>query len=492
MMRRSIALALLLAFGAVTPGFAAPADSKVGDTRLTFSKKGTVLRTAAAKTADAVASLPANTRVLVDEVALPWLRVHTTGQPPQSGWLQAWETVEPDALGANAQPAHVTSSGGTGTSARDVATVGRQLDAATERGFRANRRELEAAYVHVDAMENATAALDPAEVIEFIADAGLGRRGRDYARPPFLPHVHQPEPSGSGAADAVEKGADILERFGKIKVPSAAKKLGKVAAKLKDRADQLNRKFTPENEYYLGRAVAANAIAKFGLDPDPVRRRYVRLVGDAVVRLSSMLPSTWGGYHFEVLNTDEVNAISGPGGFVLVTRGAVKACRNESELAGILAHELAHIRAGHGEALLRSSKRFSGMMGALTAGLVGALTDIDDNEVGRRLVDFMSGAVDEMTSTSIGHGYGRNFEFAADSDGTIQLWDVYYDHGALRDYLLRLATTPGHDGGATHAPPDVRANALAGVIAKYGAVEIHPGLVKIRQERFEQFALQAR
>ena len=117
---------------------------------------------------------------------------------------------------------------------------------------------------------------------------------------------------------------------------------------------QMNVKFSPEQEYYLGRAVAANAIAP--LRPRPrtsASRRTCARSAPRSSRSATRVPATYGGWHFAVLDTDLANGISGPGGFVLVTRGAVERCRDEEELAGILAHEIAHVSLRHGEAILR-------------------------------------------------------------------------------------------------------------------------------------------
>ncbi len=99
----------------------------------------------------------------------------------------------------------------------------------------------------------------------------------------------------------------------------------------------------------------------YGLDPDEGMQQYVRAVGAALVELSDRVPATYGGWHFAVLDTDIANGICGPGGFVLVTRGAVKRCRDEEELAGILAHEIAHVSLRHGEAILRSGPGLAGV-----------------------------------------------------------------------------------------------------------------------------------
>ena len=447
----------------VTPALGAPRDAKVGDIRAVFARQGTPLRASPSALGAAQAMLPYGTQVRILEIQLPWMRVDAAGK---TGWVKTWETVVPTALGQNPSPAHVTYAGQERVSAKDVGAAGRQLDAATERGYRTSRADLAAAYREVDAMEAATQALDPAEAVTFIVDGDLGRVGRDYARPGRVPA----EPLSSSRRGPKNPGG-LLGKLGGEVARRAG--LGDTEARIAeslinsttDYADQVAKKFTPQQEYFLGRAVAAQAIARHGIDKDVGRRRYVRLVGEALVRLSSRLPANFGGYHFDVLNTDDVNAVSGPGGFVLVTRGAVLACRTEAELAGVLAHELAHIRNGDGERLLRQSGKFPSMMKGLV-NVAGAAAGAGGDAFAQGLVRFFSQAVDQVASTSIDHRYGKALESQADVEGTNILFDVFYDHDGLRSFLAHHAESR-HGDTATHADPAERAAALAPFVASF-------------------------
>ncbi|MHC5009809.1 MAG: M48 family metalloprotease [Planctomycetota bacterium] len=462
------ALTLCVLFAGLGPAAASPRDAKPGDIRVVYGRQGTPLRGEADALAAPVATLPYGTKVRVQEVQLPWLRVGTIaaqGRPSVTGWLKAPETVEPEALAVN--PAPATIPGGTGgVTARDISAAGRQLDAATERGYRQGRPNLARAYPLVDRIEAASRSMDPGASVAFIMEGRLGRRGADYARPPLLPP--SPAPSRRGGADAGDVigriGGGLVERLG------GGSRGGDIARSalegLSGYVQQLNEKFTPEQEYYLGRAVAANAIAKYGLDPDEGRRTYVRLVGDAVVRLSTRIPSTFGGYHFDVLNTDEVNGISGPGGFVLLTRGAVEACATEDQLAAMISHELAHVSQKHGEKTLRQGRQFKSFISGLTQ-TGAAAAGANDSRLAAGLVKFFGEVVGEMSRTAMEHGYGRDAEFAADLEGTYLLVDVYYDPVALRDVLTALGTRPGAHGGATHASPAARAQALGPALGRY-------------------------
>jgi Zn-dependent protease with chaperone function len=490
-----LAVALALAAGGLSAprlAGASPMDSKVGDVRVAYAKKGTTLRGDAAITAAAVASLPSGTRVSVVEVKLPWIRVQKEGGA-EAGWVKAYETVEPEVLAAEPPPPHVTADAGS-ASARDVTAAGRQLDAATERGFRASRADLAAGYAAVDRLEATTVAMDPAETIEFIMEGDLGRRGRNYLRPPRLPleaYVPGDDEGGGGGPSIPDVGSvpGLGGLLGKVG-GKHAKELGtalKVAAGLGKMVSKMQKEFTPTQEYYLGRAVAANAIAKYGVSKDEALRKYVRLVGDAVIRVADprYVVPTVCGYHFEVLDTDEVNGVSGPGGFVLVTRGAVMACQDEEELAGILLHEVAHSARKHAEQVLRRGKNFGNMIGGLVS-IAGTVSGVDDSRWGAGLVDFFSKASSEMARTSQEHAYGPQFEYDADQFSTGLLYDTLYDHVGLRDWLRRRGTDPNAHGDANHAPPEQRAQYLDGIVAQWGASLPKPAVKVERANRFRR------
>ena len=357
----SLAAVLLLVVGAE----AAPADAKVGDIRAVFGKDGTVIRETASTLGKPVATLPYGTKVKVLEKKKPWLRVQVQGGKRAVGWLRSWRTVEASALAANPKPPHLRVTSGRTANSREVSAAGRQLDADVEKRYRAKRTDLESAYRAVDALEATTAAMHPGDALAFIDEGNLGRRGRDYARPGRIKPSQRRANQSSSRSSGRSRGAGGL--LGRL-AGEGARRLGanstvsrvaeSVAGSFGEFVTQVKTAFTPEQEYFLGRAVAAQAIARYGVDKDPKRREYVRLVGEALVRLSSRLGANVGGYHFEVLDSDEINGVSGPGGFVFITRGAVEATKSEAELAGILAHELAHVRLKHGELVLRKGKQF--------------------------------------------------------------------------------------------------------------------------------------
>ncbi len=102
--------------------------------------------------------------------------------------------------------------------------------------------------------------------------------------------------------------------------------------------------YSIEKEIRLGQQLAAEVERNAKIIDDPVISEYVNRVGQNLVRNSdAQVPFT-----IKVLDDDEVNAFALPGGFFFVNSGLIKLAETESELAGVMAHEIAHVTARHG------------------------------------------------------------------------------------------------------------------------------------------------
>lgn len=99
-----------------------------------------------------------------------------------------------------------------------------------------------------------------------------------------------------------------------------------------------------DREIALGRELARQVEQESRLVGDPVINDYVNRVGQNIVRNSdAKLPFT-----IKVIDSDEINAFALPGGFFYVNTGLILAADDEAELAGVMAHEIAHVAARHG------------------------------------------------------------------------------------------------------------------------------------------------
>ena len=122
---------------------------------------------------------------------------------------------------------------------------------------------------------------------------------------------------------------------------------------------------TLEKEIELGRQVAMEFEQTAYLLDDPKINEYVDRITQNIVRHSdAKVP-----FHVKVVDTDEVNAFAFPGGFFYVNKGLILEAENESELAGVIAHEISHIIARH--ATTRMSKSEYLQIAAIPAMIFG-------------------------------------------------------------------------------------------------------------------------
>ena len=200
-----------------------------------------------------------------------------------------------------------------------------------------------------------------------------------------------------------------------------------------------------EEECEIGRSMAANVAGKYGIVRDEQLTRYVSLVGEAIAAKSDRpdLP-----YHFAVLDTDIINAFSCPGGYVFVTRGALKAAGSEAELAGVLAHEISHVANRDIIKEIEKQKFFQA-----------------PNEVAGTLLHTDPAVLKAVTSFGTGllfKGLSRSDEYAADRLSLAYTSRAGYSPAAYLVFLEKLKNESGApDAGvnllfATHPQIDDR------------------------------------
>ncbi len=197
------------------------------------------------------------------------------------------------------------------------------------------------------------------------------------------------------------------------------------------RMQQATRSVSPSEEYRLGRAVAARVLAAYPLVRDPQLQLYVNEVGQAVARKSSR-PRTFRGYHFAVLESAEPNAFAAPGGTILITRGLLKLCATEDELAAALAHEAAHVAHRDGINTIAKSRWAEVRAERRVAAA---------KERGGRaaaMASLFEGSINDVFKTMAANGYGRTAEWAADQEALRTLHRAGYNPGALATLLAKM------------------------------------------------------
>jgi hypothetical protein len=129
------------------------------------------------------------------------------------------------------------------------------------------------------------------------------------------------------------------------------------------------------------------------------------------------------GYHVGIVENDDIGAVSAPGGYILLTTGLLKSCRCEAELAGVLAHEMAHISRNHGLYIMRKQMKKRMPIAFLSAGADG---------------NMLSAAVGALDSYVQGFAYGRNEEFEADRYGAQIMYRTGYNPYAFTEFVASL------------------------------------------------------
>ncbi len=194
---------------------------------------------------------------------------------------------------------------------------------------------------------------------------------------------------------------------------------------------------TPETEAKLGEGVALQAFAQIGQrHQNEQLQRYVNLVGRSLVRQS---PRPDLLYSFAVIDSDAPNAFAGPGGYIFVTTGALKLMENESELAGVLAHEIAHVSEKH---MLKTYKQGQWI------NFGKAVAEAKDEEK-TKYFDM----VDQATDTLFDRGLDQRFEYEADSVGMEIAALTGYDPRGIITFLQKLQYVTGETGGWLRTHP---------------------------------------
>jgi beta-barrel assembly-enhancing protease len=178
-----------------------------------------------------------------------------------------------------------------------------------------------------------------------------------------------------------------------------------------------------EKEIMIGRQLAAEIEQQAKMVDDPIVTEYVNRVGQNVVLHSdAKVPFT-----IKVIDSDEVNAFALPGGFFFVNKGLILAADNEAELAGVMAHEIAHVAARH--AMENQGKGTLINYGAL-AGII----------FGGPIVSTVLQNGGGILAGLAGLKFTRGAETEADTLGVQYLYAAGYDPLAMATMFEKLAS----------------------------------------------------
>lgn len=216
-------------------------------------------------------------------------------------------------------------------------------------------------------------------------------------------------------------------------------------------AAQALQPISDEQEVAIGNAAVQKLLSdpRFRLYEGEALNRYVAGIGTALAQDTSRANLPW---RFGIVDSPDLNAFALPGGVVMVTTGALKAMKNEAELAAVLAHEIGHVVERHG---IEQLKRAMVAQGLAIAAL-GSSPQIAQ-------------AAGSIALQIVLNGYGRDAEFEADRLGTTLAAKLGYDPRALSGFLQTIAAHGGETPGwlvplSTHPTVQQRIQRIDAVI----------------------------
>lgn len=211
---------------------------------------------------------------------------------------------------------------------------------------------------------------------------------------------------------------------------------------------------------------AADKTTKFVTDPASVAR--VEAIGQAIADVANekVIPAKYGKseiykfkYAFKIVDDKDINAFSLPGGFVYVNKALLDYTQSDDELAGVIAHEIAHIAHHHITALMaEENKQMAGMAAVLVAGAIGGVK-------GDNLFKLLQ--VGGLISVAKSSAYGQKAELDADRAAVTLLAETKkYNPVGILTFMERMARDevrkPGINYGIyqNHPPSQLRAHEI--------------------------------
>ena len=238
-----------------------------------------------------------------------------------------------------------------------------------------------------------------------------------------------------------------------------------------------------EEEVQMGKTSAAEIAKESKFIEDPAVVKRVATIGNAIaaVAIAKEVPATYGksnvakfDYSFKIIDDKEINAFALPGGFLYLNKGLLDYVHSDDELAGVIAHEVAHASHHHIMALLRAQHKENTAMAlaVLLGWAIGAKTEtIGDLAYALTLI-----RIAKMSS------YGQDAEYDADRTAVAYLAETKYNPVGMLTFMERMASDdirkPSLELGlfATHPQSNKRAQVIIGEIEKRG-IKINRRLV---------------
>ena len=273
------------------------------------------------------------------------------------------------------------------------------------------------------------------------------KNGNDVETAPAAPVAVEEtaKPAATNAAAPVTPPATTTEQAKPVEPVKASEPVKTEAAKTEINWKNPSR----EEEIALGREITGSILGAAALVKDEALQKYVNQVGRWVASQSERADLPW---KFGVIDSADLNAFAAPGGYVLITKGLYLSMSNESQLAGVLGHEIAHVVKKHQLKVLQKQQ------------LVSVGSEWLKKQFGKKnkISDKLIGNGAEISSRSL----DKDAEFEADRMGIVLATRAGYDTYGLPDVLQTIGQTNKTDSSVallykTHPSPDERLAKLA-------------------------------
>ena len=240
--------------------------------------------------------------------------------------------------------------------------------------------------------------------------------------------------------------------------------------------------FSVEQDQEIGRQSAAEAERTLPILNDASTERYINAVAK---RLVDVAPGADFAYQFKVVNASDINAFALPGGYLYLDRGLIEAAGSEGMLAGVMAHEMAHVALRHGTN--QASKAYLGQAGL---GILGGLIGGDHSSTERTI-----NAIGGFGLNALFLKFSRTDEEQADIVGAQMLANAGYDPMDMVAFFRTLEDEKRREPGkveqffSSHPTPGDRAASVRDEMKLLTIRPIQPvGGFSLAQSRLQSMA----
>lgn len=206
---------------------------------------------------------------------------------------------------------------------------------------------------------------------------------------------------------------------------------------LPDMGSSSSQTLNPAEERVLGEIIMQDIYRHLSLVNDPYAQQYIQNIGD---KLASKGPASHQTYTFFIVNAPSINAFALPGGFIGVHSGLILSSRNESELAGVIAHEMAHVSQRHIARMFEKAKQMN--MPTMAAILGAMIISAANPALGSSLLASTMAGAQQMAIN-----FTRHNEQEADRVGIDTLASAGYDPNGMSNFFERMQQANRYTSG---------------------------------------------